>query len=73
MNDIALLNFNEELEKLAAANIQKQAGGSFNIKIPKKTVGKLGWTSLGIGVGAAGMDAYQDYRVGNSIRKQQGM
>lgn len=72
MNEIATFNFNEELLKLANESV-KEAGSSYNLKIPKKLVGKLGYTGLGIGAGAIGMDAVQDWRVGNSIRRQQGM
>lgn len=72
MNEIATFNFNEELLKLASESV-KEAGGNYNLKIPKKMVGRLGTLGAGAGLGALGMDMYQDYRVGNQIRRQQNM
>jgi len=71
MNEIATFNFNEELLKLATESV-KEAGASYNLKIPKKLVGKLSWTGAGIGAGAVGMDAYNDLLTGRQIRRQQG-
>lgn len=71
MNEISVDAFNRELARLASADLEKTAGPSYNLKIPKKLVGKLGWTGLGVVGGAAGMDAAQDYQTGNAIRKQQ--
>lgn len=70
MNEIATFNFNEELLKLATESV-KEAGASYNLKIPKKMVGRLGTLGVGAGLGAVGMDMYQDMRTGAAIRKQQ--
>ena len=71
MNEISRSAFNLELAKLASQDLEKLAGPNYNLKVPKKLVGKLGWTGLGVIGGAAGMDAVQDYQTGRAIRKQQ--
>lgn len=70
MNEIATFNFNEELLKLATKSV-KEAGASYNLKIPKKLIGKAGYTGVGLGLGALGMDAVQDWQTGRAIRRQQ--
>lgn len=72
MNDISQAAFNEELARLVSKDLQKTAGSNYTLKIPKKLIGRLGYTGVGVGLGALGMDAYQDNRVGASIRRQQG-
>lgn len=46
--------------------------GHYNLKIPKGMGKNLLVAGLGVGAGVMGTNAYNDYRLGNQVRRQQG-
>lgn len=64
MNEIVLRAFNDRLEKLAKEDF-------FKFKVNKKWAPRAGWAALGAGAGMMANEAYHDWRLGNSISKQQ--